>query len=115
MKCPACKAEVEDGADLCLECGEPMGDSPAATLARQENVIRPVGSTDAIAINVRVISATHRDLQALMTRIEPGLVSEHLTWSSRDGTRILLNAVTPRPVPMRQRAPAEPDSARRQR
>src|SRR5471032_3435574 len=33
----------------------------------QENLIRPVGSTDAIAINVRVISATHRDLQQLMT------------------------------------------------
>ena len=33
----------------------------------QENLIRPVGSTDAIPINVRVISATHRDLQQLMT------------------------------------------------
>ncbi len=33
----------------------------------QENVIRPVGSTDAIAVNVRVISATHRDLQQLMS------------------------------------------------
>ena len=33
----------------------------------QENFIRPVGSTDPIAINVRVISATHRDLQQLMT------------------------------------------------
>ena len=32
----------------------------------QENVIRPVGSTDAIPVNVRVISATHRDLQQLM-------------------------------------------------
>jgi two-component system response regulator GlrR len=30
-------------------------------------VIRPVGSTDAIAVNVRVISATHRDLQQYMT------------------------------------------------
>src|SRR5262245_11296334 len=41
MKCPSCGANVEDGADLCLECGEPMGDSPAAKVARQENVIRP--------------------------------------------------------------------------
>jgi hypothetical protein len=41
MKCPACGATVEDGADLCLECGEPMGDSPAAAVARNENVIRP--------------------------------------------------------------------------
>jgi two-component system, NtrC family, response regulator GlrR len=32
----------------------------------QENVIRPVGSTEAIPVNVRVISATHRDLQQLM-------------------------------------------------
>ena len=30
-------------------------------------MIRPVGSTDAIPVNVRVISATHRDLQNLMT------------------------------------------------
>jgi len=34
--CPSCKAPVEDGADLCLECGEPMGDSPAANVARSE-------------------------------------------------------------------------------
>ena len=51
MKCPACGAAVEDGADLCLECGEPMGDSPAAKVARQEsgaasgNVIRPPAET----------------------------------------------------------------------
>jgi two-component system response regulator GlrR len=32
----------------------------------QENNIRPIGSTDAIPVNVRVISATHRDLQQLM-------------------------------------------------
>ena len=41
MKCPGCGAAVEDGADLCLECGEPMGESPAAKVARGENVIRP--------------------------------------------------------------------------
>lgn len=41
MKCPSCGAAVEDGADLCLECGEPMGDSPAAKAVRAENVIRP--------------------------------------------------------------------------
>jgi predicted amidophosphoribosyltransferase len=45
MKCPSCGAAVEEGADLCLECGEPMGDSPAAKLARQENVIRPPATT----------------------------------------------------------------------
>ncbi|HEY2744069.1 MAG TPA: hypothetical protein VGL86_05585 [Polyangia bacterium] len=34
--CPSCNASVEDGADLCLECGEPMGDSPAAKAARSD-------------------------------------------------------------------------------
>src|SRR5438309_1318053 len=41
MKCPWCGAGVEEGADLCLECGEPMGESPAAKVARGETVIRP--------------------------------------------------------------------------
>jgi predicted amidophosphoribosyltransferase len=36
MKCPSCSAEVEEGADLCLECGEPMGDSPVARAVRSE-------------------------------------------------------------------------------
>ncbi|HEX8954071.1 MAG TPA: hypothetical protein VF945_19585 [Polyangia bacterium] len=44
-KCPSCSAAVEEGADLCLECGEPMGDSPAAKAARAENVLRPPAST----------------------------------------------------------------------
>jgi hypothetical protein len=38
MLCPSCNSEVEEGADLCLECGEPMGDSPAAKVARAEQV-----------------------------------------------------------------------------
>jgi len=36
VRCPSCNAEVEEGADLCLDCGEPMGDSPAAKVARAE-------------------------------------------------------------------------------
>ena len=27
--CPSCKATVEDGSDLCMECGEPMSARPA--------------------------------------------------------------------------------------
>ncbi len=33
----------------------------------QENQVRPVGSTNAVDVDVRVISATHRDLQDLMS------------------------------------------------
>jgi hypothetical protein len=42
MQCPSCGAAVEEGADLCLECGEPMGDSPAARVARTEAPTAPV-------------------------------------------------------------------------
>jgi two-component system response regulator GlrR len=57
-----------DGGTLMLD---EIGDMPMRLQVKllrvlQENVIRPVGSTDAIATNVRVISATHRDLQQLM-------------------------------------------------
>jgi hypothetical protein len=37
MQCPSCHAAVEEGADLCLECGEPMGDSPVARIVRSED------------------------------------------------------------------------------
>jgi two-component system response regulator GlrR len=33
----------------------------------QENAIRPIGSTDPVPVNVRVISATHRDIQQLLS------------------------------------------------
>ncbi len=50
MRCPACGVDVEEGADLCLECGEPMGDGPAARVARAEvsqNAAAPkVGQND---------------------------------------------------------------------
>jgi hypothetical protein len=45
VKCPSCGADVEEGADLCLECGEPMGDSAAARVSRAENVIVPPAGT----------------------------------------------------------------------
>ena len=40
MRCPACGVEVEEGADLCLECGEPMVDSPAARVARKDAAVK---------------------------------------------------------------------------
>jgi two-component system response regulator GlrR len=58
-----------DGGTLMLD---EIGDMPMRLQVKllrvlQENVIRPVGSTDAIPVNVRVVSATHRDLQSLMS------------------------------------------------
>lgn len=57
-----------DGGTLFLD---EIGDMPLALQVKvlralQERVIRPVGSTQQIAINVRLISATHRDLAAAM-------------------------------------------------
>src|SRR5690349_14410698 len=57
-----------DGGTLMLD---EIGDMPMRLQVKllrvlQENVIRPVGSTDAVPVNVRVISSTHRDLQQLM-------------------------------------------------
>src|SRR6186997_322572 len=61
--------QAADGGTLMLD---EIGDMPMRLQVKllrvlQENNIRPVGSTDAIAVNVRVISATHRDLQQYMT------------------------------------------------
>jgi two-component system response regulator GlrR len=57
-----------DGGTLLLD---EIGDMPMRLQVKllrvlQENQIRPVGSTEAIPVNVRVISATHRDLTQLM-------------------------------------------------
>ena len=40
-RCPSCQAELEPEADLCLECGEPIGDSPAARAVRSEHAAAP--------------------------------------------------------------------------
>jgi two-component system response regulator GlrR len=60
--------QAADGGTLLLD---EIGDMPMRLQVKllrvlQENNIRPIGATDAIAVNVRVVSATHRDLQQLM-------------------------------------------------
>jgi two-component system, NtrC family, response regulator GlrR len=58
-----------DGGTLMLD---EIGDMPMRLQVKllrvlQENLIRPVGSTDALPVNVRVISATHQDLTSAMS------------------------------------------------
>jgi two-component system, NtrC family, response regulator GlrR len=61
-----------DGGTLLLD---EIGDMPMALQVKllrvlQENVVRPVGGVAAIPVNVRVMSATRRDLQLLMQQGE---------------------------------------------
>lgn len=62
--------QAANGGTLLLD---EIGDMPMRLQVKllrvlQENQVRPVGSTEAISVDVRTLSATHRDLRELMSK-----------------------------------------------
>ena len=91
--------EVADGGTVFLdEIGDLPIDLQAKLLrALQEKEVKPVGSTERIGINVRVIAATHRDLE---DSIRKG--------SFRQDLYFRLNVVQVKLPPLRERKPDIP-------
>ncbi|APZ43381.1 sigma 54-interacting transcriptional regulator [Acidihalobacter ferrooxydans] len=62
--------QAADGGILFLD---EIGDMPLATQAKllrvlQERQVRPVGGVDSVGVDVRIVSATHRDLDAMVAQ-----------------------------------------------
>ncbi|MGE3171204.1 MAG: sigma-54-dependent transcriptional regulator [Planctomycetota bacterium] len=86
--------QVADGGTLFLdELGElPLAFQPKLLRAIQERSIRPVGSNEQVPIDVRIVAATHRNLQRM---VDEGRFREDLFYR--------LNVVRLQVPPLRQR------------
>ena len=64
-------ASADRGTLFLDEIGDlPLAVQPALLRALQERAVRPVGATAAVAVDFRVVCATHRDLEGMVARGE---------------------------------------------